>query len=242
MDVHHHHRRAFVPEAVIGEFLQGHVDGEHHLVAGLAFPARQFPDRPSDGVDLDLAGARLAAKPEIMDLFDAALADAEFGKREQRLAGQFGLRNGGDITKQVGGGGGVWVTAALADVDHHARQVRGVDLDLRHLLPHQVLAHGDREEAASALDFVPDAAALVIAERDDGAELVQGLLHIRGLLGDDDDPVALLVHRQFDAETVDDAPPRRRQETQIDTVLLRQHAITRRLDDLEVIHPRRQRR
>ena len=46
----------------------------------------------------------------------------------------------------------------------------------------------------------------------------------------------------IDGGTGDGAPRRGRQETQIDTVLLREHAITRRRGDLEVIHPRRQRR
>ncbi len=134
------------------------------------------------------------------------------------------------------------VVAALPDVDRHPRQVRSIDLDLRHLRPAQVLADGDGNEAALAANLAQGASALVLVERDDLIERGKHLLHVGRLLGDDHDAVILPVDGEILAEAVGDAATRRRQQTQVDTVLVGEHPVPVGLDHLQVVHAADERR
>ena len=110
-------------------------------------------DNVAEGVDLDLQGPAGAAQLQVMDLFDAGLADAEPRKLEQRITGDFARRHRGNVAEDMRRVGAVGIIAALPDVDIDPRKVRGVDLDAGDLLPVQVLAHRRRDEAAVAPDL-----------------------------------------------------------------------------------------
>ena len=70
---------------------------------------------------------------------------------------------------------------------------------------------------------------------------VQRAVDVAGLLGHDDDAVALLVDRQRHAEAVEDAAALRGQQPQVDAVFLGQDLVFVGLQHLQVIHPRGQR-
>ena len=122
-------------------------------------------------------------------------------------------------------------------VDRDARQIRGIDLDLGHLPPRQMLAHGDRNEGPPAGNFAQDALTFAGLEGDKIGERVEDSYGLARLLGDYDESVVLSVPRQLDTEAVEDAPARRRQQVQIDPVLVRQYPVPWRLDHLQVIEP-----
>ena len=129
------------------------------------------------------------------------------------------------------------VIAGPADIDHGAGQVGRVDLDLRDFLPGEILAHRDRRETRRAAHVAEHAAAFVARDRDDAAERVENAVNIAGAFRHDDEPVILTVLGQGHAETVDDGPARRRDQTHRDAVALGQDGIAIGLDDLQVIHP-----
>ena len=177
-----------------------------------------------------------------MDLFDAGLADAEPRKLEQRIAGDFARRHGGDVAEDMRRVGAVGIIAALPDVDIDPRKVRGVDLDAGDLLPVQVLAHRRRDEAAVAPDLAQDAPLFAGRDGNDGAQDVQDGFDVAGVLGVQKHAVVLLVVGHGDAEAIDDASPGRRKKPQVDAVFLGQGPIAAGFDDLQVIHAGRQRR
>ncbi len=64
---------------------------------------------------------------------------------------------------------------------------------------------------------------------------VERRIEVAGLLGDDDDPIILPVIGEADAEPIEDAPARRRQQPQIDAVLVGQDAVAVAVEDLQLV-------
>jgi len=60
VDVHDHGGGTFIGQAPGDFFLQSGINGQDNIFAGLAVLARQLPDLPAIGVDLDLGIAGLA--------------------------------------------------------------------------------------------------------------------------------------------------------------------------------------
>src|SRR3546814_17750842 len=86
--------------------------------------AAQLADHAADGVDLHLADIGLAAQLDIVGALDAALADAEFGNRQQRIAGEVVDRRLTDIADDVAGEHALGIEPATNHLDLHTRQVR----------------------------------------------------------------------------------------------------------------------
>ncbi len=134
------------------------------------------------------------------------------------------------------GGRPVGVIADHALFDGDAGEFGDRDLDPRHLVPAQIGAHHQRDEAVPAPGVAQHAAAVGIADLDQRAERGQRRLEIAGLLGHDDDPIILPVIGERDAEAVEDAPARRRQQPQIDAVLVGKDGVAVLFEDLQLIH------
>ena len=129
-----------------------------------------------------------------------------------------------------------WIEPGEALLDRDAGQLGDGDLDARHLVPAQIGADHDRHEAMLAPDVAQHPAAVGIAELDQRGERVERRCDVAGLLGDDDEPIVLVIVGERHAEAVEDAPARRRQQPQIDAVLVGQHRVAVRLEDLELVH------
>jgi hypothetical protein len=246
MDVHHRDGGRFlILHPLANEILQAHVEREPHLVAGLSLLAAQLADHAAERVDLHLAGAGGAAQRQIVFLLDAVLADAKAGQFQERIVAllQLLLRDGGDIADDVGHVAAIGVVARLADIDVDAWQLGRVDAEAAHLLPGEVLAHRDRHEGAPAMRLAQHALHVMLAEVDQVRELEQRRLHPVGvvrLLGHEDEAVVLNVDRQIVAVAVGDEASGRRQQAEVDAVLLRQNLVALALDHLQVVEPRAQ--
>ena len=127
------------------------------------------------------------------------------------------------------------VEAAAAHVDHDAGQVGRVDLDLRDLVPRQVLADRDGDESLLAPGLAQDPLAVVVLDRHQRCDFVQRLVEIQRCLGDNDQPIIQPVLRKHLAEAVEDAAPRRWQKLHVDAVLVREHLIALGIHDLKLI-------
>ena len=235
MDVEHHRRAALLAEPGGGELLDRDIDGQHVIVARRAVLARQLADDPPVGVDLDLARTRRAAQIEIVDLLDAALADAELRQRQKRVVREFAFRDLADIADQVRRHRAVGVITAFADIDHGAGQVRDIDFDPRDLRPGQVVAHGDRHETALARGFLEDPRLFDRRQPDQRFQRFEGQLDTGGLLGHQRKTIGLAVDRQYFPEAVDDPTARRRQQLVVDAVVVRLHPVEVGFDDLQLI-------
>ena len=213
MDVEDHGRSALFAEAGRDVLLKPEVDGQHVVVARPAGPAAELADDAAVGVYLDLPGAGLAPQRTLQHLLGAVLADAEVGQREQRIVRplQVGFVDGAHITHDMDRIAAEGVEAAAAHVDHHAGQVWRVDLDLRDLVPRQVLADRDGDESLLAPGFAQDPLAVVVLDRHQRCNFVQRLVEIQRCLGNNDQPIIQPVLRKHLAEAVEDAAPRRLQ-------------------------------
>ena len=237
MNVEHDRRGALVFQPPRDESLQFEIHGQTHLAPGLAILAREFANDAAEGVDLHLRASAGPAQSEIVNFLHSRLADAKTGKFQQRIAGQLPLGDGGDVTEHVRGFRRIEITAGLTDVDHDSGKIGRVYLDARHLLPFQVLAHGQRNEAAPPLRLAQNPAAGLFADRNDLADGVQRRLEIAGLLRSHQNAEVALVDRQRLAIAIHDPAARRRQEAEIDAVLVGERPVAIRFENLEVIHP-----
>ncbi len=173
---------------------------------------REFAHHAAEGVDLDLAGASRAAQLEIVRFLDPALADAEIRQLDQRIvAVQLVFRDRRDIAHDMRDGVGEGIIPDQALLDRHARKIERVDVDAGHLVPIHVLADRHRDKAVLVADVAQHAAAVAVAQRHQRGNGVERRRDIAGLFGHQHGPVGGPVHRQGHAETVDDAPARRRQ-------------------------------
>ena len=205
--IHNNDGAAFFAQVLGGKLLQSHVDRQHQLVAALAVLAAELADDATDGVHLELARAGAAAQRQVVLPLDTVAPDAKTRQLEQRIAVQILLAHRRDITQDMGAALRMRVEAALAHIDADARQVGGVDLDPRDLLPIQQLLHRDGHEIALAPDLTQDALSVLRRNLDDAAEPVEGLLHVGRVLRRDHDPIVLLVHGQRNTVAVDDPTP-----------------------------------
>ena len=140
MNIEDHGRGAFFFTQPVGsDFLKIAVDRQAEIFTGLAFLAGQFADHTTDGIDLDLAVASLAAKVQIENALNTVFADLESGQFKQRIPGYFLFGNRRYIPQDMGKIGSVRILSALADFDRKARQIGCVHLNLRNIPPFEIL-------------------------------------------------------------------------------------------------------
>ena len=130
----------------------------------------------------------------------------------------------------------IGIVTGLPDLDVDPGQIGRVDLDSADLSPGQIIAHVDRDEGPLALGLAQNALVIVLGQLDQPGQCIERALDVARPLADQHDPVVLPVYRKRHAEAVDDAPARRRQEPQVDPVVLRQHGVAVGLDDLQIVH------
>ena len=119
--------------------------------------------------------------------------------------------------------------------DRHPRQFRNRDLDARHLLPAQIVADNDRNKAVLAARLAQHAALFGLAELHDAAQRPQCCCEINGLFRHNDDAEVSPVVGEGDAKPVEDPSTHRREQPQVDAVLLREHRISITLQDLQLV-------
>ena len=244
-DVHDHGRGGELGrEPLLGELLQADIEAGDEIGARRALLARQLADHPADRVYLHLALPRLAAQRLVVLLLQPVAPDAEARQGQQRIAilGHLVFRRGRDIAKDMRGDAAERVVALLIDLDADAGEIGQVQFDLAHLVPAQVLLDQDRREGAVAGAFLHDLPALALADRHQFGEGLQRALQIGRLLGDQHRAIVGEIGGERRAEAIQDQAARRRQQAQVDPVLLRQQSVLVGLDDLQVVHPPDQRR
>ena len=126
-----------------GEALQVEIDGEQRVRAGLALGAVELAHDAADGVDLDLDGAGAAAQIVLERALHALLAEAHGGELQHRIvaAGEILVGDAAGVADDVAHQLAFGIVARLAEIDEHAGQVGRVELEPRHLLPAEILAH-----------------------------------------------------------------------------------------------------
>ena len=245
IDVDHHHRTGLmVLQPLGGEALQVEIDGEERVRSGLAFGAVELAHDAADGIDLDLDGAGAATQVVLERALHALLAEADGGELQQRIvaAGEVLVRDAAGIADDVAHQLALGIVARLAEIDEHARQVGGVELEPRHFLPAEILAHHHGLGVAVAAQLAQQAVALGLADIED---LVEPLDHDLG--------AAAAIRRHHGAEVVavdgerlagavEDQPARRRQQAEVDAVLLGQRGEALGVEDLQLVEPTGQRR
>ena len=220
----------------MGEGLKRGIEGQHQVATGLTLLAPDLANNPAERVDFQMTGSGGASKLQIVLLLRALLADPKPGQLEQRISRLLTLVHGGHVTEHMGHGLGEGIVSGLADLDIDAGQVRCIDLDPADLLPAQIVADRDRNESALVLGLTQDAREFLLGQADHLGQQIECLLDVARLFAHQDYAVVLLVHRHRHAESVDDAPARRRQQPQVDPVVLGEGGIALGLDHLEVIH------
>ena len=193
-------------------------------------------------VDLDLEAAGAAAQRRVVGLLRSVLADREAGQFEQRVGFRLLLRRRADVAQHVRQRRAVRIVAGSPHLYRHARQFGRVDLDGRHLAPRQVFAHQHRGEGAPARRLAQDARAGLVVDGNPPGDRVQRPLQVARLLRRQDETVVAAVARQFDAGAVEDGAARRRQQAQVDAVLLSLGAVAVAVEDLELVEAPAERR
>ena len=176
-----------------------------------------------------------------MLLLDPGASDPDAGQRQVGIIGDIRLGGRRHVADEMRKLRAVRIHARGADIDQDTRQVGGVDLDRRHIVPGEELAHHDRDEAAMAAHLALDAATLVFGERHDAGEVVERRSHVAGLLGDQQSAPVQPVAGDHGAEPIQHAPARRRDQPCADPVLLGERGIAAALHHLHLVQPRRQR-
>jgi hypothetical protein len=143
-----------------------------------------------------------------------------------------------DVAHQLAFG----IVAALAEIDEHAGQVGCVELEPRHFFPVQVLAHHRRLGVAAAAKLTQQPRLLGLAEIEDLVEPVDQDLRAAAAVGAHHGAVVVAVDREGLAGAVEDQAARRRQQAQVDAVLVGERGEALGVEHLELVQAARQRR
>ena len=241
LDVEDHDRSALLgAQPLVDIALQVEVDGEVEVATGLAVGAVQLLDLAAERVDLEPADPGTAAQDRVVDLLDAVLADPEVRQLQQRIAVQLGFRDRPDIAQDMGHDRAGRVVAQQAGIQAHARQVGGVDRDPRQLGPVEVLLDRDRHEPAAPGGFGDHLLEVLLRQRDEAGQRLEGRAQVRGLLAGHEHAIGRAVARDRHPVAVEDPAAGRRQEAMIDPVLVGEQRVFVGADHLQVVEPRRE--
>ena len=224
-------------ELVVGELLQIEIDRQQGVGAGLAFGAVELAHHAAHRIDLDLDGAGAAAQIVLERAFRALLAEAHGGELQHGIVAAVQVLVGDaagvadDVAHQLAFG----IVAALAQVDEHARKIGRVELEPRHLFPVQVLAHHRRLGVAAAGQLAQQADLVGLGEAEDLVEPVDQHLRTAAAVRAHHGAIVVAVDRQRLAGAVEDQPARRRQQAEVDSVLLRHGGEALRVQYLQLI-------
>ena len=227
-----------------GEALQVEIDGEQRVRAGLALGAVELAHDAAHGIDLDLDGAGAAAQIVLQRTLHALLAEAHGGERQHRVvaAVEVLVRDAAGIADDVAHQLAFGIVARLAEIDEHAGQVGRVELEPRHLLPAEILAHHDGLGVAAAAQLAQQPRALGLAEAQDLVEPLDQHLRAAAAVGGRHGAEIVAVDGERLAGAVEDQAARRRQQAEVDAVLFGQRREAPGLEHLELVEPADQRR
>ena len=238
--VDHHRRRAFLGQPCVGVGLQRVVDGDLDIGAGGAFLPFEFAHHPAGGVDLDPLGAGLAAQQLLALGLEPDLADLEAGDQQQGIGRvdplEVAVADRADIAHDMGVGLAMGVAARQAHVGGDAGQGRGVDGDAADVFPADAVGDGDGRVAAQAFEVAAGAFQLLGVERDQLRQAGNHVFDVARFLAHHGDAVAGHVLGYGHAVAVEDAAAGRRDQADVDAVLVGEQAELVGLLDLEVAH------
>ncbi len=116
----------------------------------------QFADHPPHHIHLQLHRAGAAAQQAVVVALDSRPPHADAGQHQQRIVVAIRLCGRGDKADNMGQMLSLGIDAGRANIDADAWQIRGVELDRRHLLPGEEFAHQHGNEASPAAHFALD--------------------------------------------------------------------------------------
>ena len=193
----------------------------------------------ADRIDLDLHGAGAAADAVLERPLHALLAEAQGGELQHGIiaAGQVLVGDAAGVADDVAHQLAFGIVARLAKIYEHAGQVGRVELQPRHLLPAEILAHHDRLGVAAAAQVAQQAHLLGLAQAEDLVEAldqhIDAAAAIRGRHGAE----VVAVDGERLASAIEDQPARRRQKAEVDAVLFGERGEALGLDHLELVEP-----
>ena len=238
--IEHDGRGAFALEARVDVGLQMAVGGDLDVLARLSFAAVQFAHDAACCVLLDPLGAGCAAKHILAPRFKADLADLE-PRDQQELVGRVDLfqilfADRADIAQNMRVFLLHRIAPGQADLGAYAGQGRGVDGNAAQLRPADPVRDGDGMNARAA-HFLARALQLFGVQFNQLAQPREGILDITRLLPLKDNAVARHVFGNDQAVAIKYLSARRRDQTDLDPVLVGQKAKLVRLIHLKMAHP-----
>ena len=238
---------AFLAHALRAVILQLGIDGQLDRGALFAFLARQLAHLSAGAVDLDPAGAGLAAQHFLKPAFDADLAQLEIRQAQDRVRildpRQVVIGYWTDIAHDMRQIARPRIGPRQRRFRRDPRQGRRVDGDGAELFPGQAIGQHDRRDGAALGKFVAQFGHAGIADRDQLGQPLQHRLDIAArFLAGQGNAVILFVPRHDQAVPVQDQPARRRQQADLDRVAIRQHPVFIGMVQLHRPHLQRQRR
>ena len=234
--VEHHRAGARLrAQALVHVALQVEIEGQFDVVSRRAVLAVQRLDLTAQRVDLEPDQARPAAQLAVVDLLDAVLADPELRQLEQRVAGQLLLRDRCHVAEHMRGDVAERIVADQAGDQGHARQVRAVDRNARHLAPVEILAHGEGHERTARAHLGDHLLDALLGQGDQTSQRLESGVQIGGLLAHHQDAVSGAVARQRHAIAVEDAPAVGGHQAVVDPVFIGEQRVLVGIDRLQVI-------
>ena len=227
-----------------GEALDVEVDGQQRVGAGLALRPVEFANDATDGVDLDLNGAGTTPQIVLERALDALLAEPHGRELQHRIvaAGEILVGDAAGVAHDVAHQLAFGIVARLAEIDEHAGQVGGVELEPRHLFPAEILAHHDGLGAAAAAQLAQQADLLRLAQAEDLVEALDQQVGAAATVRRCHGAEIVAVDGERHAAAVEDLAARRRQQPHVDAVLLGHRGEPVGLDDLQLVQAAGQRR
>ena len=225
-----HGGRVLVDQPVRDESLQSHIQGHYDIVARFRLdpPVIDFLNLASEIVDHEFLGSHLAAQGLLELVFDTGLADAVGRQLQRRVAvlRHFVLVDRADITHHMRRHIALRVKTSQFLFDGNAGKVGRIDFDAAYLFPGQFLADRHRQKSAPALLYLAQhPLTLFRRNHNDARQRIQCRLDIAGQIGPQVELVVQRVDCQRLAVPVDDIAAGRRQQANIDAVVLGHQAI-----------------
>ncbi len=137
----------------------------------------------------------------------------------------------------MGEGPAEGIDPRLPHVGGDARQLGRAHVDAGKLLPGQIVGDRDRYEPGAVHQVAEHLLALLIIDRQQLGDQVQGGVGVRDLVLGDQQPEIRPVAGQLDTVAVHDAPARRRGQAEVELVGGREVLVTAALEQLQLHQP-----
>lgn len=218
--------------------LQFPVDGEVDILSRRCGLAAQLADDAAMGIDLHAADAGIASNLFVERFFDAALADAEAGKRQERIGIVllvFGA-DGGNVAQHMREFRAEGIGAGFADIGLDAGKIGKIEVDTGEIIPTQIFRHHHWRKRFVFRHIAQDFFALAIRERNEAGDRIdRSLCAARCLLRHQQDAVIAPVVGKLNAEAIYDPAARGRDEALVDAVVFGLRHEILEIEDLQLV-------